>query len=53
MVRVFRTLSANVDNEGPDEPASLEEAMSRHDGSEWKKAMKASTSLLLKTVLGK
>ena len=34
MVRVLGTLSANVDNEGPDEPAALKEAMSRHDWPE-------------------
>ncbi len=32
-------LSSNVDNEGPDEPVSLKEAMARHDWPDWKMAM--------------
>ncbi len=47
MVRVLRTLSANVDNEGPDEPANLEVAMSRHDWPEWKKAMESEYNSLI------
>ncbi len=34
IVPVLRMLSSNVDNEGVDEPASLKEAMSRHDWPE-------------------
>ena len=34
MVRVLQTLSANVADERPDEPATLKEAMSRHDWPE-------------------
>ncbi len=34
MVRVLRTLIANFDNKRPDEPATLNEAMSRHDWPE-------------------
>ncbi len=33
-VRVLRMFSFNVDNEGADEPASLKEAMARHDWPE-------------------
>ena len=47
MVWVFRTLSANVDNEVPDESSTLEEAMSKHDWSEWKKAMESKYNLLI------
>lgn len=41
MVWVLRTLGANADNEGPDEPVTFEEAMSKHDWLEWKKAMES------------
>ena len=34
MIRVLCILSSNVDNEGPDEPASLKEAMARHNWPE-------------------
>ena len=34
MVQVLWTLSANVNNKGPDKPTTLEGAMSKHDGSE-------------------
>ena len=47
MVRVLRTFIANVDNERPDKPATLEEAMSRHDWPEWKKAMESEYNSLI------
>lgn len=47
MVRVLRTLSANADNEGPDEPATFEEARSKHDWLEWKKAMESGYNSLI------
>ena len=47
MVWVLRTLNTNVDNEGPDEPATLEEAMSRHDWPEWKKAIESKYNSLI------
>ncbi len=39
MVRVLCILSSNIDNEGPDELASLKEDMGRHDWLEWEKAI--------------
>ncbi len=47
MVRVLRILSSNVDNEGADEPASVKEAMVRHDWPEWNMAMKREYNLLI------
>ncbi len=47
MVRVLRMISSNVDNEGVDEPASLTEAMARHDWPEWKMAMEREYNSLM------
>ncbi len=47
MVRVLCMLSSNVDNEGPDEPASLKEAMARHDWPQWKKAIEIEYNSLM------
>ena len=47
MVRVLQTLSANVDNEGSDEPATLKEAISRRDWPEWKEAMESEYNSLI------
>ena len=37
-----------MDDKSLDEPASLKEAMARHDWSEWKKAMEIEYNLLMK-----
>ncbi len=40
-------LSSNVDNKGVDEPASLKEAIVRHDWLKWKMAMQREYNLLI------
>ncbi len=47
MVRVLGMFSSNVDNEGADEPASLKEAMARHDWPEWKMTMEREYNSLM------
>ncbi len=47
MIRVLCILSSNVDNEGPDEPASLKEAMARHNWPEWKKTVEIEYNSLI------
>lgn len=47
MVQILQTLSTNIDNKRPNKPATLEEATSKHDWPEWKKAMKSKYNLLI------
>ena len=47
MVRVLWMLSSNINNEGVDEPASLKEAIVRHEWPEWKMAMEREYNSLI------
>lgn len=47
MVRVLATLARGEDNEGPDEPLTLKEAMSSSYWEEWRKAMEAEYDSLI------
>ncbi len=47
IVWVLWILSSNIDNEGADEPASLKEAIARHDWSEWTMAMEREYNSLM------
>ncbi len=47
MVRVLTTLARGEDNEGPDEPLTLKEAMSSPYWEQWRKAMEAEYNSLI------
>ncbi len=47
MVCVLGILSSNEDNKGPDEAASLKEAMARYDLPEWKKTIEIEYNSLM------
>ncbi len=47
MVQTLRILESNMDNEGDDEPNSLNQAMHRTDWLKWKEAMQAKYNFLI------